>query len=266
MTITTAPDPAPAPPDPAPPRPGRRRRAVRALSSVLIVAGLLLLADAIVTVVWQEPLTALQASRAQHGLSGDLDRLTTRDVPSAGETRALERLAGQRRRVAFLARRLARRTTPGQAVARIRLPRIGKTAIVVKGSDPADLRKGPGLYDGTPFPGAPGTTAIAGHRTTYGAPFRHIDGMRRGDRIILELPYATFTYRVQKTRIVAPSDLAVIRRVGYDRLVLSACHPLFSAAKRIVVFARLARVTPGQTLVRLGEPAGAGTSTAPRHG
>ena len=156
-------------------------------------------------------------------------------MPSPREARALARLSGQRRQVAFLARRLARRTKPGQAVARIELPRIGKTAVVVKGSDPEDLRKGPGLYDGTPFPGAPGTTAIAGHRTTYGAPFRHIDGLRRGDRIVVAMPYATFTYRVQQTQIVQPSDLSVIRRVGYDRLVLSACHPLFSAAKRIVV-------------------------------
>jgi sortase A len=263
---TTAPSPPAAPPAGPPPARRPRRRAVRALSSVLILAGLLLVADAIATVTWQEPLTAWLSSRTQHRLSQDFNRLQTQDAPSPRENLALARLAGERRRIAFLARRLDRRTKPGQAVARLRMPRIGETAVVVKGSAPEDLREGPGLYDGTTFPGAPGTTAIAGHRTTYGAPFRHIDGLRRGDDIILELPYATFTYRVEGTRIVKPSDIGVVRRVGYDRLVLSACHPLFSAAKRIVVFARLARVTPGQTLVRLGEARAAGSSTAPAKG
>jgi len=84
-----------------------------------------------------------------------------------------------------------------------------------------------------------GTTAIAGHRTTYLAPFRHIDALRRGDVIVLDMPYGRFTYTVEGHRIVGPTDLGVIDPVGYDRLVLSACTPLYSAAQRIVVFARL---------------------------
>ena len=114
----------------------------------------------------------------------------------------------------------------------------------MEGTNPDDLRHGPGAYDDAPLPGAPGTAAIAGHRTTYGAPFRHLDKLEAGDPVTVELPYATFTYRVEGSRIVKPSDLAVLRRTGYDRLVLSACHPLFSAAKRIVVFARLERTEP----------------------
>ena len=88
------------------------------------------------------------------------------------------------------------------------------------------------------MPGLPGTVAIAGHRTTYLAPFRNINELHKGDRIALEMPYANFTYRVQGVRIVSPSEYSVVRRVGYDRLVLTACHPLYSAAQRIVVFAR----------------------------
>ena len=80
--------------------------------------------------------------------------------------------------------------------------------------------------------------AIAGHRTTFGAWFRHIDQLRPADPIVLNLPYGRFTYRVQRTRIVSPSAFWITKNVGYDRLVLSACHPLFSATKRIVVFAR----------------------------
>ena len=110
---------------------------------------------------------------------------------------------------------------------------------MVKGTDAASLRKGPGIYDDVPFPGAPGTTAIAGHRTTYAAPFRHIDRLDKGDRVVVEMPYGRFTYEVERTRIVKPTEVSVINRVAFDRLVLSACHPLYSAAQRIVVFARL---------------------------
>jgi sortase A len=81
--------------------------------------------------------------------------------------------------------------------------------------------------------------AIAGHRTTYGAPFRRVDQLERGDRIELRMPYGRFTYVVERTRIVPPTELSVTDRVAFDRLVLSACHPLYSAAKRIIVFAEL---------------------------
>jgi sortase A len=112
---------------------------------------------------------------------------------------------------------------------------------VIEGTKTGDLRKGPGHYGDTPLPGQRGTVAIAGHRTTYGAPLRTIDKLRRGDPIQIEMSYGRFTYRVEKTRIVDPSEVSVKRRVAYDRLILSACHPLYSAAQRIVVFARLER-------------------------
>src|SRR3954452_19273410 len=119
------------------------------------------------------------------------------------------------------------------------MPELGASWVIVKGTTTGDLRHGPGVYPQTPLPGASGTVAIAGHRTTYGAPFRHIDRLSSGDSITVTLPYGRFTYRVQHRRIVGPNDIWVIKRVGYDRLVLTACHPLYSAAKRIVVFARL---------------------------
>jgi sortase A len=220
-----------------------RRRAVRALSTVLIVAGLLILADGATTLLWQEPLTALQAHMRQSRLKGDLRRLQAAG-PTRVERRALAHLGDERRRLAFLARSLRRTAPDGSAIARIRIPRIGADFVVVKGTSAADLRKGPGAYDDAPLPGAPGTAAVAGHRTTYLAPFRHIDALRPGDRIVMEMPYGTFTYRVQHSRIVSPDALWILRRTGYDRLVLSACHPLFSATHRIVVFARLATAVP----------------------
>ncbi len=138
-------------------------------------------------------------------------------------------------------------------MAELRIPRIGLRAVVVRGTAAADLREGPGLLDGTPLPGEHGTTAIAGHRTTYGAPFRHLDALRPGDAIRVRLPYGTFRYAVEGTRIVDPGDLSVLRDVRHDRLVLSACHPLFSAARRIVVLARLVAV--GQSASALNRQA-----------
>jgi sortase A len=88
------------------------------------------------------------------------------------------------------------------------------------------------------------TVAIAGHRTTYLAPFRHIDELVPGNQIIVTMPYGRFTYRVQYHRIVLPTALWVTHNVGYDRLVLSACNPLYSAAQRIIVFARLQTFVP----------------------
>ena len=117
----------------------------------------------------------------------------------------------------------------------------GLNAVVIQGTDTSSLEKGPGHYPQTPFPGQGGTVGIAGHRTTYLAPFRHIDSMKRGDLIRLEMPYAKFVYRVQGTAIVEPSDVGIVRKVGYERLVLSACHPLYSASQRYIVFARMVR-------------------------
>jgi sortase A len=204
----------------------------RALGTLLIALGVLALADAALTLAWQEPVSALRAGRAQHRLAGQLRALEL----------ATPRRLGDRAHVAADARAIARSRRDGQALAELRIPRIGLRTIVVRGATPADLRAGPGLLDGSPLPGQRGTVAIAGHRTTYGAPFRHLDALRRGDVVTLRLPYASFRYAVEGRRIVAPTDLSVLRRVGHDRLVLSACHPLFSAARRIVVLARLVRV------------------------
>jgi sortase A len=224
-------------------RPGRGRRALRVLSTLLIVAGVLLLADGALTLLWKEPLTSLYAARQQHELSDQLERIEQAG-PTPVERRALQRLPDTGRRLRFAARADERRTGTGDPVGRLRAPAIGLSTVVVQGTDTDSLRRGPGHYPATPLPGLPGTVAIAGHRTTYGAPFRHIDGLDPGDRIELNMPYGRFTYAVERTRIVPPTATWVTHRVGYDRLVLTACHPLYSAAQRIVVFARLERTEP----------------------
>jgi sortase A len=223
------------------------RRALRALSSVLVVTGVLLVLDAVLTVVWQEPVTALYGKFSQDQLSGDLDKLL--DSPlTAAEQRALRSLPEERARIAFLARSLRRHVKDGQALGRIRIPRIGASFVMVEGTSAAPLRKGPGHYPDTPLPGMPGTVGVAGHRTTYLAPFNKLDKLRKGDEVRVEMPYADVTYRVESTRIVKPTAVWVTRRVGHDRLVLTACHPKYSAAKRIVIFARQVAEEPVKLL------------------
>jgi sortase A len=217
------------------------RRALRAISTVLIVAGVLMIADAGVTLAWQEPVSALLARIEQNKLASHLDKIEAAP-PTRVQRRVLAALDDQKRRIAFLARDARRSAQTGDPIGRIAIPKLGADFVVVQGTDTASLRKGPGHYPATTFPGLPGTVAIAGHRTTYLAPFRNVDDLKRGDTVVLTMPYGRFTYAVQRTQIVDPSALWVTRDVGYPRLVLSACHPLYSAAQRIIVFARLAHV------------------------
>ena len=216
------------------------RRALRTLSTVLIVAGALLLADAALTLLWQEPVSALYGRVQQDKLEGQLKDLEKAPI-AAVDQRALRRLDASRR-LAFAARSLKRRSKAGDALGRIRVPKIGISDVFVEGTAAGDLRRGPGHYPATPLPGQRGTVAIAGHRTTYGAPFHDVDQLAKGDRIDLDMPYGRFTYRVERLKIVEPTAVEVTDPVGYDRLVLSACHPLYSAAQRIIVFARLEQV------------------------
>jgi sortase A len=218
------------------------KRHSRRISTVLIAAGALLLADAAATLLWQEPVSALYGRIQQERLEDRLVALERAPL-AAVDRRALAALEPGRR-LAFAARALGRRTRAGDPHGRIRMRSIGTSRVFVEGTDAAALRTGPGHYPGTPLPGQRGTVAIAGHRTTYGAPFHDLDQLRRGDRIELAMPYGRFEYRVERTRIVAPTAIEVTDRVGFDRLVLSACHPLYSAAQRIVVFARQVRVAP----------------------
>jgi sortase A len=219
-------------------------RVMRALAVTLIVLGVLALVDALITVVWQEPLTALYATIVQDHLSGEL-RAVERAAPTPVERRALASLPDEQARISYLAGELERRARDGAAVGRILIPRVGADYVMVAGTDTGDLIRGPGIYKETHFPGIPGTTAIAGHRTTYLAPFREINLLKPGNHILLNMPYAHFTYTVTGQRVVWPTDVqAAVSNVGHTRLVLSACTPVFSAEKRLLVYARLTRTVP----------------------
>jgi sortase A len=222
---------------------GRTR--LRALRRLLLLAGLVigmaLLVDGILTIVWQEPITALQQSRDQAALRTDLQGLqhTLAQAPKVARESSTSRI---RRQALTL---LEAKRPDGLALGSVDIPRIGLKTVFVESADHQALKKGPGHYRGTVLPGLYGTVGLAGHRTTYGAPFRRVDELSPGSRIILRMPYGRFTYKVTGTRITTPADASsLVSRAGTRRLVLTACHPLYSAAKRIVVSARLVSATP----------------------
>jgi sortase A len=233
---------------PQPPRRGGDGR--RRIAKVLIAAGVVLAAYSATVILWKDPATDLYARWRQHELAGELEdafaayaaTLTTpQDVPPTQQ----ERVALQRERVEADANRAHEKLRLGKPLGRIVVPELDLNAIFVQGTRwGPDLSQGPGHYAETSLPGVGRTTAIAAHRTTFGAWFRHIDDLKAGDSVAIRLPYATFTYHVFGHKIVDDEDWSIIRDRGFDTLVLSACHPLYSAAQRWVVFAALTRVDP----------------------
>ena len=130
----------------------------------------------------------------------------------------------------------------GDPIAIIDIPTIGVTKYVVAGVQTADLKKGPGHYPETPFPGELGNASIAGHRTTYGEPFRHLDDLSIGDPIIItDLMGRKFTYLVSNQQVVGATDSWVVATTDPTKaiLTLTTCHPEFSAKQRLIVSAEL---------------------------
>jgi len=215
-------------------------RTLRTAGTVLVAAGVLVLVWAVVVWRWQDPFTALYTHYEQRRLAGSLDRLFAEyHAPAARGGLAAERRSLRRDAAVF--RHEARR---GQAIGRIEISRIGLDMVLVNGTDHDSLTRGPGRDLRSFMPGEDRLVYIAGHRTTYLAPFSHIDAIRPGDAIRLELPYGTFVYRATGHRIVAATDLSVLRSPKHELLELQACHPRFFATQRYIVSARLVRVEP----------------------
>jgi sortase A len=217
------------------------RRWVRILGTVLVVLGVLTLVWAAVVWQWQDPFTALYTTWRQHQLTSQyekrVDAFDAAPLPTSS-------VAAERRSIAREAKRYRLESKRGQAIGRIRVPRMGVDMILVNGTDHETLKKGPGRDLQTFMPGENRLVYIAGHRTTYLAPFSHIDRLQTGDRITIEVPYATFIYSVTHHRIVAATDLSVLRSPQHELLALQACHPRFFASHRYIAYARLARVEP----------------------
>lgn len=211
------------------------------LSIALITAGLVVLADAGTTLLWQEPMSAAYGSLQQGKAADELAQLEN-EFPGASDLAAVEGVRGDAARASILAGLFKQRVHQGDAIGRMHIDRINLDVVLVQGTDTSSLQKGPGHYEKTAFPGQGSTVGVAGHRTTYLAPFRQIDDLRPGDEIRVEMPYAVFTYTVTKHEIVDPSDVGIVKPVGHEQLVMTACHPVYSAAKRYAVFSRLTRI------------------------
>ena len=203
-------------------RPSGAPAATRRLSLGLIVAGALTVAWVLVTWQWQEPITAVEHWRDQRALAAQLRH---RHTPV------------HRRSLRDEARAFRSASHDGEAMGRILIPRLGLDTVLVEGTSEADLAKGPGIYAGDFLPGEGRLVYVAGHRTTYSAPFAQINLLGRGDTITIRMPYGAFRYRVTGHRIVLANDVAVLRSSMRERLILQSCHPRFSATHRYLVYA-----------------------------
>jgi sortase A len=216
---------------------------LRVGGTVLAAAGLLAAAWAFTVWRWQDPFTALYTTRQQKTLETSYERKESVYRPRV-RVRAATPLWQRRRSVRRAAAQYRMQLQRGEALGRLRVPRLQLNAIVVEGTDHGSLAKGPGHYTPSFVPGQGELIYIAGHRTTYGAPFAHIERMRVGDAVTIDVPYGTFVYRVFRTVIVPAGDVRRLESPGYEEVALQACHPRFFATERYLVYARPVSVKP----------------------
>jgi sortase A len=242
-------------------RPLRARRGLRFLGTALIVLGVGAVAWTIVVWRWQDPFTALYTMYQQHKLAGRYQKIQKAYRPLLVQTsqpRAALRARGAGVNIAR-ERQLIRRDSAryqsslhaGMPLGRIKVHRLGLNIVLVTGTDHDSLTKGPGWDMRTFLPGSGKLMYIAGHRTTYLAPFAHIDSLRAGDIVRIEVPYGTFLYRVRNHVIVPADDVARLRSTNRpagtpagEVIALQACHPRFFATHRYIVYAVPVRVIP----------------------
>jgi len=150
----------------------------------------------------------------------------------------------------------------GSAVGLISIPAIGVSgAAIIEGTGESQLQQGPGHYPGTPLPGEAGNAAIAGHRTTYGAPFYNLDQVKTGDAINIQTPQGLFGYQVVLTKIVSPDDVSVLQPSALPELTLTTCNPRYSATSRLIVTALLRTSVTANSFVNTTTPPGATSTT-----
>jgi sortase A len=215
----------------------RLARVLGAIGRICITAGVLIL----LFVAYQLWGTGIREAQAQNALESEFedridvveDTTTTTTLPDAPDAPT---------EAPAVTEPLPPPPPPadGDAVARLRIPAIDVDKIVVEGVHVSDLKRGPGHYPDSPLPGQPGNAAIAGHRTTYGAPFNRLDELEQGDEIQVTTAQGAFRYEVQRQLIVNPDQVEVLDDFGDNRLTLTACHPKYSARQRIVIVASLA--------------------------
>jgi sortase A len=200
------------------------RRVVRGTGKTLIASGVLIL----LFVVYQLWGTGLAHQRAQKSLRSDFASRLAAAPPATLPGEATSPVPSR-----------AVPPVAEGAVALMKIPKIGLDQVVREGVGVEDLKSGPGHYPGTRMPGELGNAAIAGHRTTYGAPFNRLDELAAGDPIEVTTLGGVFRYEVVEQKIVHPDEVSVLDETEDGRLTLTTCHPKYSAAERLIVVARL---------------------------
>lgn len=187
---------------------------LRIIGRVFIAAGVLIL----LFLAYELFGTKLVADRAQQALASSLDVSIRGPAPTKREKPDI-----------------------GDGLARIQIPKIDLNWVVVEGVGVEALKKGPGHFPGTAYPGDAGNVVISGHRNIYGSPFWRLDEIKVGDTIRMVTPTGAFLYRVTESKIVEPTDLTVIVPTPDEfRLTLTTCHPKFGAKKRLIIVAQMA--------------------------
>ncbi len=211
----------------------------RHLGTLLLLVGIGVLAWTVTVYLWKDPFTTAYTAYEQRRLESSLN-VEFRDWTPAREPVSRPSSPKPEAKVDLTreARRFRLASEEGDAIARLRVPRLDIDLVVVNGTSSSDLKRGPGRHDETSMPGEGGLVYVAGHRTTYGAPFSRIDSLERGDTITVELPYGSVEYRVTTHRIVDDNDLSVLESRGREELILQACHPRFFSSQRYLVYAR----------------------------
>lgn len=225
-------------------RHGLARRALRVLSYILLGLGVLAFVWAFVIWKWNDPVTALYTRYEQHRLKVQYVHVQEQALKSIPAIPPTVPIAAEKRQLSLIAGRYRATAKVDSALGRITVPRLHLNMILLNGTDESSLMRGPGRDPRTYMPGQGQLVYIAGHRTTYLAPFSHIDEMRNGDLVTLSVPYGTFTYRVYTHVIVPATDLGRLKTFSKDVVVLQACHPRFFATHRYLVYGRLVHVAP----------------------
>jgi len=211
--------------------------AIGIAGKTLVWAGLLLLG----LVAYQLWGTGLETQRAQNRLEDEFEQLLD-EATAPPDTDSGAPTTG-------VAPPVTAPSRPTKALALIRIPTAGVSDIVVAGVSASALRQGPGHVPETPLPGRPGNSAIAGHRSSYGAPFGDLDRVKKGDAVEITTVEGQFTYTVTEVEIVKPTRTDVMATTSSKKtLTLITCHPRYSTDKRLIVHARLTSSEPNTTL------------------
>jgi sortase A len=221
-------------------------RILSTVGKLFIAVGVLLLGF----VAFQLWGTSFEHNRGQDELAAGLAS-EVGDAPAANESADLAQVTEALSQVDPVTAPPTPPPPNGDAAGIIEIPKIGVAEVFVQGVTKADLKKGPGHYPETPMPGQAGNAGIAGHRTTYGAPFNRLDELAPGDEIITYTPQGEFRYEVLPPPdgvgiergsgwyTVRPDQVEVLDDFGDNRITLTACHPKRSARQRIIVHAQL---------------------------